>query len=188
MAKFLKLLGGIFAEEESVVGATTSAANAGKLPELNASGTLNPALLNASTTGPSKVVQLDGSGKLDPSVIPSGFGVDANVLTASEALSAGDFVNIWSGGVRKADASTNKPAHGFVASAVANGGSATVIAEGTNTSVSGLTTGPVWLSGTTPGAASNTPPTGTGKIVQPIGTAVASGAVNFQQGPVTLLA
>ena len=188
MAKYLKLAGGIFAEEATVVGATTSAANAGLVPELNASGQLNPALINAATTGANKIAMLDANGRLDATTMPAGFGVDQNIVTATEALSAGDFVNIHAGGVRKADAATNKPAHGFVLVGVANGAAATVIAEGTNTSVSGLAMGPVWLSATTPGAATNTPPTGTGKIVQSLGAAVSPTAVNFQQGPVTLLA
>lgn len=188
MAKYLKLSNGVFAEEATVVGTTTSAANAGLVPELNASGQLNAALLGAAATGAGKIPILDGNGRLDATTMPAGFGVDQNLITATEALSAGEFVNVHAGGVRKADAATNKPAHGFVLSAVANGAQATVVAEGTNTSVSSLTMGPVWLSATTPGAATNTPPTGAGKIVQPLGTAVSSSAVNFQQGPVTVLA
>lgn len=188
MAKFLKLLGGIFAEEATVVGATTSAANAGLVPELNANGQLNAALINAATTGANKVALLDGNGRLDASTMPAGFGVDQNLITATEALSAGDFVNVHAGGVRKADAATNKPAHGFVLASVANGAQANVVAEGTNTAVTGLTMGPVWLSATTPGAATNTPPSGSGKIVQPLGAAVSPTSINYQQGPVTLLA
>ncbi len=188
MAKYIKLSGGQFAEEATVLGATTSAANEGLVPELNAAGQINPALLNAAITGANKIPILDGNGRLDASTMPAGFGVDQNVVLATEALSAGDFVNVHAGGVRKADAATNKPAHGFVLSAVANGAQANVIAEGTNTAVSGLTMGPVWLSATTPGAATNTPPSGTGKLVQPLGKAVSATAVNFQQGPVTVLA
>jgi hypothetical protein len=188
MAKYLKIASGGFAEEATVVGATTSAANQGLVPELNALGTLNPALVGAAATGAGKIPILDGNGRLDSTTMPAGFGVDQNIVTASETLSAGDFVNVWSGGVRKADAATNKPAHGFVLSAVANAASATVVAEGTNTAITGLTLGPVWLSASTPGAATNNPPTGTGKIVQAIGVAVSTTAVNFQQGPSTLLA
>lgn len=188
MTKYLKLSGGAFAEEATVVGATTSGANAGLVPELNASGILNPALLNAALNGANRILMLDGAGKADPSIMPNGFGVDANIVTATEALSAGDFVNVHSGGVRKADASNNRPAHGFVTAAVASAGAATVVAEGTNTGLAGLTLGPVYLSATTPGAATSTPPSGAGKIVQPLGVAVSTTAVNFQQGPVTLLA
>lgn len=188
MTKYLKTSNGGFAEESTVLGATTSAANEGLVPELNADGQLNPALLNAAPTGANKIPVLDGNGRLDVTTMPSGFGLDANIITATEALSAGDFVNIWSGGVRKADAATNKPAHGFVLSAVSNGGAATVQAEGTNTAVTGLTLGPVWLSASTPGAATNAPPSGAGKIVQTLGSAVSATAVNFQTGPVILLA
>lgn len=55
-------------------------------------------------------------------------------IAASESLSAGDFVNIWSDAgtpkVRKADASTSgKEAVGFVLSAVTSGSQATVYTE-----------------------------------------------------------
>lgn len=188
MPKYLKTANGGFAEEATVVGVTTSAANAGLIPELNANGQINPALINAAVTGAFKVPLLDANGRLDAATMPSGYGDDQNIVTATEALSAGDFVNIHSGGVRKADASTNKPAHGFVLASVASGQPATVMSEGTNTSVSGLTMGPVWLSTTTPGAAQSTPPSGSGKLMQPIGAAVSATAINFQQHIPTLLA
>src|SRR5512143_1765954 len=68
-----------------------------------------------------KIPALDAAGRLDNSMMPVGLGAETDVITTSEALSAGDFVNIWASTgtkVRKADATTaGKEAHGFVLSA-----------------------------------------------------------------------
>ena len=103
MAKYISQVAGVLTE---VAGLATSAGagDAGKIP------------------------QLDGSGKLDPSLMPTGIGADTASIQASEALSAGDLVNVWNSGgarVRKADASTSgKEAHGFVLATVASGANA----------------------------------------------------------------
>lgn len=139
-----------------------------------------------------KVVALDGTGRLDSSMMPVGIGADTNTATATEALSAGNFVNIWNNGgvvsVRKADAATNKEAHGFVLASVALGAAATIFSEGSNTGLTGLTPGSrYYLSATTPGAATSTPPSAAGQIVQFVGVAVSTTAVNFEAGdPITL--
>jgi len=137
-----------------------------------------------------KLVALDASGKLDNSVMPVGIGADTAAITASEALSAGDLVNIWNSTgfkVRKADASTaGKEAHGFVLAAVSNGATATVYFEGSNTQKSGLSPGPYFLS-TTPGAITQTPPSTAGQVVQVVGFATSATVLNFQSElPVTL--
>lgn len=137
-----------------------------------------------------KLVALDATGKLDGSVMPVGIGADTAAITASEALAAGDLVNIWNSTgfkVRKADATTpGKEAHGFVLAAVSNGATATVYFEGSNTQKSGLSPGPYFLS-TTAGAITQTPPSTAGQIVQEIGYATSATVLNFQaQRPVTL--
>lgn len=138
-----------------------------------------------------KIVALDATGKLDNSMMPVGIGDDTQVITASEALNAGDFVNVHNSSgakVRKADASTSgKEAHGFVLAGVANGAAATVYFEGTNTQVSGQTPGPVFLS-TTPGQATPTAPSTAGQVVQPIGVATSTTTINFDSRPSILLA
>lgn len=138
-----------------------------------------------------KIVALDASGKLDNSMMPVGIGADTQVITASEALNAGDFVNVHNSSgakVRKADASTSgKEAHGFVLAGVSNGAAATVYFEGTNTQVSGQTPGPVFLS-TTPGQATSTPPSTAGQVVQSIGVATSPTSINFESRPSILLA
>lgn len=137
-----------------------------------------------------KIVGLDAAGRLDSSVMPVGLGADTASITASEALSAGDLVNVWDSTgakVRKADATVaGKEAHGFVLAAVSSSASATVYFEGTDTGVTGLTPGVQFLS-TTPGAATGTAPSGSGNVVQRVGFATAATALNFQsQPPVTL--
>ena len=136
------------------------------------------------------IVALDDTGKIDASMMPTGVGADVVILTASENLSAGAWVNIYSGGVRNADASTaGKPCDGFVLAAVTSGNPASVYKEGTNTQVTGQTMGSdVYLS-TTPGAGTHTPPSGNGNASQRIGKAVSATAVDFERGlPITLVA
>lgn len=163
--KFLRLVAGVLTE---VFGVQTSAgaANAGDL------------------------VSLDDTGRIDNTMMPVGIGADTATIAASEALAAGDYVNVWNSTgakARKADATVaGKEAHGFVLAAVASGANATVYFEGTNTQVSGQTPGPVFLS-TTAGQGTTTVPSTAGNVVQRIGFAVSATAVNFQsQPPVTL--
>ena len=165
--KFLRLVGGIITE---VLGVQTSA--------------------GAGNAG--DVVALDDTGRISNTMMPVGIGADTAVIDASEALAAGDYVNVWSDGgdfkVRKADATTaGKDAHGFVLDAVSSGNPATVYFEGTNTQVTGQTPGNVYLQ-TTAGAGGSTVPSGSGNVVQQIGTATSATAVNFERGtPVVLV-
>lgn len=138
-----------------------------------------------------KVPALDAAGKLDQTMMPTGVAADVATLTATEALSAGDLVNVWNSTgakMRKADASTaGKEAHGFVKAAVSNGAAGTAYFEGTNDQVSGLTPGVQFLSAATPGAATATAPSGSGNVVQRVGFATAATALNFQSNvPVAL--
>lgn len=164
--KFLRLVNGVFTE---IFGIQTSAgaANAGDL------------------------VALDDTGRIDGSMMPVGIGADTASIQASEALGAGDWVNVWDDAgafkLRKADATVaGKDVHGFVLAAIASGNPATVYFEGTNTQVTGQTPGPVFLQ-TTAGKGGATVPSASGNVVQQIGVAVSATAVNFERGtPVTL--
>jgi hypothetical protein len=192
--KFIKNNAGAL-QEEAALTTSAGAGDADKIPALNASGILDPTILNAKNTSAGagdagKIPQLDGSGRLDNTMMPSGIGPDTASITASEALAAGDFVNVWNSTgakVRKADATVaGKEAHGFVLSAVSNGAAATVYFEGTNTGVTGQTPGNVFLS-TTAGIGAAAAPTGSGNVVQRIGFATSATSMNFQsQPPVTL--
>jgi hypothetical protein len=153
---------------------------------LNASGILDDTILNATvSSSANKLVKLDGSGKLDSTVMPTGIGADTLAVTASEALAAGDLINIWNDGgtakARKADASTSgKEAHGFVLSAVSSSASATVYFEGTNTQMTGMTPGVQFLSASTAGKTTTTAPSASGNVVQRVGFATSATAMNLQ--------
>jgi len=193
--KFLKNNAGAITEE-SAVASSAGAGDEGKLPALNASGILDSTIVNSKTTSAGagdsgKLVALDGAGKIDSTMMPTGIGADTASIEASEALAAGDLVNIYdSTGAkcRKADASTaGKEAHGFVLASVESAANATVYFEGTNTQVTGLTPGKQFLSAT-PGLCAAAAPSGSGNIVQRVGFAVSSTAMNFQaQTPIVLV-
>jgi hypothetical protein len=165
-SKFLKQVGGAFQEETP--GATGGAPDAYKIPALDANGQLTAAMM------------------------PTGIGADTVVLPASENLSAGAFVNIYSNAgtenARNADASGGKPAQGFVLAAVTAGQNATVYLNGVNNQVTGATPGPVFLSDSTPGAATSTAPTASGHIVQKLGDAVSATQIHFVRQPEVTLA
>ncbi len=195
--KFIKNNAGTLTEEKALI-TTAGAADAQRIPALNASGVLDPTMVNATVTSAgagdaAKIPQLGGDGKLDPTVMPVGIGADTVALPASEALTAGDLVNIWSDAgtakARKADASTaGKEAHGFVLAGVASGATATVYFEATDTQLSGMTPGVQFLSAATPGRTVAVAPTATGNVVQRVGFATSATALNFQCGDPIVLA
>lgn len=194
--KFIKNSSGTLTEEKALIS-TAGAGDAHRVVALNAGGVVDPSMINALATSAGagdagKIVQLDGSGKIDSTMMPVGIGADTASIPSSEALAAGDMVNIYdvagTATVRKADASTaGKEAHGFVLAAVASAASATVYFEGTDTQLTGMTAGRQFLSATTPGRTVAAAPTGAGQIVQRVGFAISATAMNFQSGvPVTL--
>jgi len=174
--KYLKNNAGVITEE-SAVSTSAGAGDDGKIVALTAAGILDSTIVNSKTTSAGagdsgKIPALGATGKLDQSFMPTGIGADTASITASEALAAGDFVNIYDATgakCRKADASTaGKEAHGFVLAAVENAAEATVYFEGTNDQVTGLTPGKQYLS-STPGLCTATAPSGSGNVVQRVG-------------------
>lgn len=149
---------------------------------------------SSGTQDAGKIVALNSDGKLDLSMFPSGIGPQVVYLTASENLSAGDFVNIWNDSgtakVRKADASTaGKEANGFVLEAVTANSMAAVYFTDENTQLSGLTPGAVYyLSAATPGGITTSPPSGSGNIVQRLGRASSATSLFFQPSDPIVLA
>jgi hypothetical protein len=127
-----------------------------------------------------RAIATNSAGKLDNTLLPEGVGADTNLATASEALSAGDFVNFFSDegvfSVRRADNSNGRPAQGFVLASVAVEGEATVYQLGeVNSGRSGLTVGADYWLGTIGGVIA-TPldeslSTNDGKLSQYIGKA-----------------
>jgi hypothetical protein len=146
--------------------------------------------VGGSGAAANEIPQLDANGRLPATMMPSGLAADTEIIQASEALAAGDFVNIHNSGgsrVRKADATTvGKEAHGFVLSAFALGANATVYFEGSNDQVTGQTPGPVFLAAS-PGLAVSAPPSATGNVQQSVGVAVSATKINFERGVVTEL-
>lgn len=186
--------GGII--DPTLINATQTSAGAGdtgKIPRLNGSGILDDSIINATvTTAANKIVKLDGTGKLDSTVLPTGIGADTQLVLASENLAAGDLVNIYNDAgtakCRKADASTTgKEAHGFVLAAVSSAANATIYFEGTNTQMTGLTPGVQFLSPTTAGRTTSTAPSTAGQVAQVVGFATSATAMNFQsRAPIVL--
>jgi hypothetical protein len=156
--------------------------------------------LDTSTVGQAvvrKIVQGSGitisstgadSGTGDVEINATG-GVIGTDFTASEALVAGDLVNIWDDSgtpkARLADASANKQADGFVLADVDSGDPATVYSQGINDQVSGLTGGiEQYLSASVPGGVTATAPTASGNLVQRVGKAFSATALDFKKGTV----
>lgn len=193
--KFFKNNAGTLTEEAALVD-SAGVGDADRIPALDANGVLDISITNgtdvsAGAGDAGKLAALDASGRLDTTMMPAGIGADTAAITTSEALAAGDLVNVWSSAgakVRKADATTaGKEAHGFVLAAFGSGVAATVYFEGPNTGVTGLTPGPQFLS-TTAGLSVTAAPAGAGNVNQRVGVATAAGVLNFEMGPVYVLA
>lgn len=160
-------------------------ASTGRLKEVQ------PVVTSAGAGDAGKMVQLDSAGRLDATVMPVGIGADTYVANASGNLSAGDAVYITSGGLiaRASAATSGNQAMGFVLVAATSGNSATMLFEGRNTALSGLTPGVrYYLSDSTPGAVTATPVSGSGKLHQLLGQAVSSTSLDWEREDGVLLA
>jgi hypothetical protein len=110
----------------------------------------------------------------------------ATTLTASEALTAGQIVSIWSSSgaakVRKANATDDtKSAHGFVLANVLSGATATIYLPGqVVTGLVGLTPGATYYLDTTGGAITDTQPSTSGNLVQRVGFALSATTLLFE--------
>ncbi len=159
--------------------------NAGQITEVLASTT-------SSGAGSAGVIPAtNASGVIDNSFLPPGIGADTQVVTTSEAIAAGSYVNIYNNGgafsLRNADNTVSgKEAHGFCLTAFASGVAATVYFNGNNTAVTGQTPGRVYLG--TVGGVLAAAPTGTGKVVQLLGMAPNATTNNFTYTPSIVLA
>lgn len=190
MAKFIKLDAGRL-KEEAAVATSAGGADAGKIPQLDTNGILASSIVNSTQTSAgsgdaAKVVALGTDGRISTTMMPVGIGADTLSITASENIGAGDFVNIWDDGgtpkVRKADATAaGKEAVGFVLGAVGSGATALVYFEGSNNQLTGLTVGArYYLSEAVAGAATTTPPSTGGNVVQYLGMATTTTSIAFE--------
>lgn len=195
---FLTMAAGVIT---GVFALTTSAGagDANAIPALNASGYLDPTILNATQTSSGsgsagKVVQLNSSGDIDTTMLPPGVGPETVSVLAPAALTAPCLVNVYNNSgtanVRYADGTTpGKEANGFLLTSVGASSNATVyMGPALITGLSGLTPGPVYLSDSTLGAVTNTAPTTNGHVSQRVGTAVTASEVAFNVGPPVTLA
>jgi hypothetical protein len=146
----------------------------------------------SSSTGTASaggLVALDEQGKLNPTLFPSGIGGATQPAIASEELAAGAQVNFWEDAgvmkIRNADASGGhgKRSDGYVSAAVTAGGVAAVQTDN-GTIIAGLTgliQGQTYfLSPTSPGGLTLTPPTTAGHLLQIIGKALTSTTLKFE--------
>jgi len=114
-------------------------------------------------------------------VLTSGSGFPS--LLAAETLDAGDIVNIFNGGVRKASSTDiTKQAHGFVTASYSSTNPVVVFYSGLLTGTSGLTAGTRYFLSAS-GTESPTPPILTGQLSQELGVAISTTALLFQPGP-----
>lgn len=151
-----------------------------------------PVVTSAGAGDAGKLAALDANGKWDPTTMPTGFGDETASIVTSENLVAGNLVNVYNNAgtptARKADGSTTgKQCDGFVIAASTSPAAALVYFDGFNNSVTGLLGGPVYLSQTTPGLATNTIPTTAGGIAQRVGRAVTATSLDFEaEEPIAL--
>jgi hypothetical protein len=145
-------------------------------------GTLSLLQAIASSAGAAdgnKIVMTDSNGRLNSTLMPVGLGADTQVMTALEAIPPGAYVNIASNGLRLADNSNGRAAHGFVLTAVANGAQATFYRLGRNTALAGLTPGARLFLGVA-GGVTAIPPTTPGAIIQVLGVPADATSMPFE--------
>lgn len=146
-----------------------------------------PVTTSTGVSNAGAIPALNSAGVLDVSLMPAGLGADVATLTASEAVAAGAFVNVWSNAgvfaVRNADGSVaGKQADGFTLAALASGASGLIYFQGINTAVTGQTPGLVFLSDTAVGAAASAGATAAGHTFQQIGLALSATSIQFDPG------
>lgn len=131
-----------------------------------------------------QIVALDANGLLDPSVMPSGITPDQKAGTSNGAITAKDMCYVETAGtIARASAAAGTPhgAQGYALTSVATGQPITIQLEGKISGLTGLTPGATYfLSNTTAGAITATPPSATGELWQPVGTALSATELNFE--------
>lgn len=137
-------------------------------------------VISAGAGNAGDLIALDGSGKIDETLFPASIVPDVKVLETSEALSAGNYVNIYNATgtikCRLADNSNDRPAHGFVKTSYSSGAlNVKVYFEGANDNLSSLTLGARYYLGTA-GAPTATPVSA--GIHQFLGIAISATEIN----------
>lgn len=145
--------------------------------------TVRPVTTSRGALDAHRIVATKADGTLDESLLPAGIGAPTIVAPASEGISAGRYVNVYSDTgvvkVRLADNSNGRPAHGFVKAAVLDKENATVYGLGiVNSGHTGLTPGKKQYLGTA-GGTIETPldgsdPLNAGFVCQELGVATSA--------------
>lgn len=106
------------------------------------------------------------------------------MMQASQNITAPALVNVSSTfQIAPANAAAGLPANGYVTASVTSGAFGQVFFAGLVSGLSGLAGGTVFLSPSSPGGVTQTPPaSGSGNYVQPVGFAVSSGSFIFNPG------
>ena len=125
------------------------------------------------------IIEIEGKNKTGVIAVrpyPNDIGLDIiridGLVRRNVGAGIGDLIK-----VRKADASINKPAHGYVLDDVSAGSDVTVYFNGFNDKLSGLTVGKYYfLSNTTPGKVIDTAPIT--YLKQRLGFAISSNTIN----------
>ncbi len=124
---------------------------------------------SAGAADSGKLVALDTTGKIDPSMLP---GTSIDSALSSEAITAGNAINIWDDAgtrkVRKADSSVPYPCHGFATETVASGVLCKFDTDGGKQPVTGVTIGLTYYL-STGGAVTTNPAETATHIIQKVG-------------------
>lgn len=133
---------------------------------------------SAGSADAGKLIAASSDGKLDASFLPTGIGANQVIVPATEALSAGQFVNLYDAtgvlSARLADNSNTRAAWGYVKAAVVSSEMATIYRLNTvNANLSSLVVGADYWLGTAGGVinAPLDPVTDVGKMDQYLGIA-----------------
>lgn len=144
---------------------------------------ITPIYTSSGAGDAGKIVSTDSTGRLDISLMPVGVTTEVTDFTATEDLSAGDWVQLYnSSGLkgRKADCSNGRAASGFVLSSVSTGSSGQLYRiSNKNTARTGMTIGAVYFLSTAGGQSTSLPAAGSGVIIQRLGVAESATAIVF---------
>lgn len=138
---------------------------------------------SAGAASSGKAVGLDSNGNINPNMMPPGMGPESVEVTAAEALSQWDLVNIFDDSgtlkARLADAGANKyAANAYCPAAIDSGNTGNVYTDGLITGT-GMTPGADQYLSEVPGEYTETAVSGSGKIHQKVGWAMSPTKLAF---------
>lgn len=134
--------------------------------------------------GPTDSVIGTQNGQTRQFLLTAAGGGSTATLVADEAITAPSLVSVKANfHIVHANASTGLPANGFITTTVGSGAVAIVYGGGVVGGFSGLTGGSAFLSYTTPGGVTSTPPaSGSGDYAQLVGYAISATTIVFNPG------